>query len=264
VIAQWLATADEWVIAALLLASLFAAAEAGFRLARRRGAARDDGAAALSATMQASVLGLLALLLGFTFAAASARFDDRQRLLTDEANAIGTAFLRAQLLPEPHRANAARLLREYVGIRIAFHEGSGPGGALGEIGARTGRLQDALWTEARAAADRDPYSVVTGLFVAAVNDVFDVSGKQLAAVHNRVPGGIFAVLFFVALVAVGFTGYAQGVAERRNLRATLLVTALIGSVIILIVDLDRPATGVIRLSAQALVDLKASVGSQAR
>jgi hypothetical protein len=262
VIAQWLASANEWSIFGALMVSFVGAAEIGFQLAAHRRSALDDAATTQSATVQASVLGLLALLLGFTFAMAVSRFDAREQLVIDEANAIGTALLRAQLLPDPQKGNATRLLRSYVEIRLEFHETSGRNAALDDIGAKTKHMQNALWTEARAAAERDPHAVMVGLFVASLNEMFDAAGKQLAAVRNRVPIGIFAVLFFVAVIAVGFTGYGPGIAETRNLRVTLLVSLLIATVILLIVDLDRSTSGIVKISPQSLIDLKAGVERQ--
>jgi hypothetical protein len=261
-IAQGLASANEWLIFGVLMISFIGAAEIGFQLAAHRRSALDDAATTQSATVQASVLGLLALLLGFAFAMAVSRFEARQQLVIDEANAIGTALLRARLLPDPQNGNATRLLRSYVEIRLEFHEANRDNTALDAISAKTERMQNALWAEARTAAERDPRAVTVGLFVASLNEMFDVAGKQLAAVRNRVPMGIFAVLFFVALIAVGFTGYGPGIAETRNLRVTLLVSLLIATVILLIVDLDRSTSGIVKISPQSLIELKAGVERQ--
>jgi len=123
-------------------------------------------------------------------------------------------------------------------------------------------MRNALWTEARAVAERDNHAVTVGLFVASLNEMFDVASRQLAAVRNRVPIGIFAVLFFVAVIAVGLTGYGPGIAEARNLRVTLLVSLLIATVIVLIIDLDRPTSGIVKISPQSLIDVKAGIDRQ--
>ena len=261
-IAEWLASSDEWLIFGALIVSFVGAAEIGFQLAAHRRSPLDDAAATQSATVQASVLGLLALLLGFAFAMAVSRFEARTQLVVDEANAIGTAVLRAQLLPDPQRQNAIRLLRTYVEIRLEFHEASDRSAALDDVDARAERIRNALWTEARAVAERDNHAVTVGLFVASLNEMFDVASKQLAAVRNRVPIGIFAVLFFVAVIAVGLTGYGPGIAEARNLRVTLLVSLLIATVIVLIIDLDRPTSGIVKISPQSLIDVKAGIDRQ--
>ena len=261
-IAQWLATANEWIIFAILFIAFVGAAEVGFQLAARRKSPPDEPATTQAATVQAAVLGLLALLLGFTFAMAVSRFETRVQLVTSEANAIGTAFLRTQFLPDPQKVNAIRLLRDYVDNRVEFHEASGRGDLLDEIGATTDRLQSLLWSEARTAVEKDSHAVTFGLFIASLNEMFDAANNQLAAVRNRVPFAIFAVLFFLALVAVGFTSYGPGIAEKRNLRATLIVSILIAAVVLLIVDLDRSTTGIVKISPHALLDLKAAIHSR--
>lgn len=258
-IAQWLASANEWIIFAGLLVAFVVAAEIGFQLAARRKSPPDEASATQAVTVQAAVLGLLALLLGFTFAMAVSRFDAREQLVTDEANAIGTALDRSQFLPAPRRDDAIRLLRSYVDTRIEFHEASARRDLLLDVAAKTNQIQRALWSDARAAADADPHSVTLGLYIASLNAMSDTAGRQLAAVRNRVPFGIFAVLVFVAGVAVAFTGYGPGVAEKRNLRETLLVSILIATVVMLIVDLDRPTTGIVRISPDGLLDLKAAM-----
>lgn len=252
---------SEALVAALLLAVLGVATLIGYALARGRkageGGEGSEVATTQSATLEASVLGLLALLLGFAFSAALGRYEARTQLVVAEANAIGTVALRAQLLAEPQRSNVAGLLREYVAARLAFHRG---GGAPAAQGGRTGAaLQDALWAEARAAAAGDPHSVVHGLFISALNDMIDLSSTQLAELRNVVPGALFGVLLLVAAIAVGFSAYGAGVAERRNLRATLLVALLVSCVVLLIVDLDRPTSGLVHVSLQSLVDLQASL-----
>jgi hypothetical protein len=256
---RWLAEADERLIFLSLIALFAAAAEIGYRLAARRRAELDEASTSQAATIQAAVLGLLALLLGFTFAMAVSRFEARARLVTDEANAIGTSVLRARLLPEPQRTNATRLLRSYVDHRIAFHEASGSAYARDGLAEKTAALQDALWGEAAAAAALDPRSVPFGLFLTAINDVIDVAGRQDGAARDRVPAGVFGVLALVAVIAVAFVGYGPGVPERRNLRVTLLVSLLFATVIMLIVDLDRPTSGLVRVSPRGLLDLKAGL-----
>jgi hypothetical protein len=251
----WLATGDLGLIGALALLGLVLASEVGFRLASRRHG-RPQVSATQAATVQAAVLGLLALLLGFAFAAAMSRHDTRVKLTADEANAIGTAMLRAQLLPEPQRGQSVALLREHLAARIALHGGAAAPDA--------GKVRDALWSAAGAAAQRDPQSIPTGLYLAALNQAFDLADAQLAAVRDRVPGAVFAVLYAVALVAIGLTGYGVGTAERRNLRVTLLMSGLIAAVVVLIVDLDRPTSGLARVSPLGLLELQHGSAPPAR
>jgi hypothetical protein len=138
-------------------------------------------------TIQAAVLGLLALLLGFTFSMAASRFEARKELVRDETNAIGTTYLRTQFLPEPYKSNAARLLRQYVDTRLELQQFSHIPESLADINVRTAHLQDQLWSEAVAVADRDPRSVPTGLFIQALNEVIDGHGKVARCNRIRSP-----------------------------------------------------------------------------
>jgi hypothetical protein len=241
------------------------ASEVGLRLGRRLSPDSDhDVDLQELSTIQAAVLGLLALLLGFTFSMAASRFEARKELLRDEVNAIGTAYLRTQLLQEPYRSDAARLLRQYVETRLELQEAGHVPENLAGVNARTARLQDQLWAEAVAAADRDARSVPTGLFIQALNDMIDMHGKQLAALRNRIPFPIFVLLCLVAVAALAMTGYGCGVDRNRNFPLTLTMSLVIASVIWLIVDLHRPTQGLIAIDQQSLIELRESMSAAPR
>jgi hypothetical protein len=206
------------------------------------------------ATLQASILGLLALMLSFTFAMAVSRFDDRRGALLDEANAIGTAALRARLLPAPHDATSLNLLRDYVGIRTALTTAFESPAPIETIMARSNALQEALWKEARAVASKDAGMVPTGLFIQALNDVFDAQEKRLTAFRNRVPRIVFFALYGIAAVGIGFSGYASGLERRRWRLPVYIVSLLAASVVLLIQDIDRPDSGWVLVDPQPLID----------
>jgi hypothetical protein len=264
-IQQWLSNLDAGTMFVLLIALFLGASEVGLRLGRR--VSRDsDHAVDLQelSTIQAAVLGLLALLLGFTFSMAASRFEARKELLRDEVNAIGTTYLRTQLLQEPYKSNAARLLRQYVETRLELQQVGHVPESLADINVRTARLQDQLWSEAAGAADRDPRSVMTGLFIQSLNDMIDMHGKQVAALRNRIPFPIFMLLCFVAIAALAMTGYGCGVDRNRNFPLTLTMSLVIASVIWLIVDLHRPTQGLITIDQQSLMELRESMGAATR
>jgi hypothetical protein len=264
-IQQWLSSLDEGTMFVLLMVLFLGASEAGLRLGRRvslgGGQARDLQE---MSTIQAAVLGLLALLLGFTFSMAASRFEARKELVRDEVNSIGTTYLRTQLLQEPYRSNTARLLRQYVDTRLELQEVGHVPQALAGVNVRTAHLQDQLWSEAVAAADRDPRSVPTGLFIQSLNDMIDMHGKQVAALRNRVPFPIFMLLCFVAVAAMAMTGYGCGLDRDRNFPLTLTMALVIASVIWLIVDLHRPSQGLITVDQQSLIELRESVRATPR
>lgn len=264
-IPQWLSSLDEGTMFVLLTILFLGASEIGLHLGRRVSQGRgDDRDLGEMSTIQAAVLGLLALLLGFTFSMAASRFEARKELVRDEANAIGTTYLRTQLLPEPYKGNIVRLLRQYIDTRLELQQIDHTQEGLAGVNARTSRLQDQIWAEAVGAADRDPRSVMTGLFIQSLNDMIDMHGKQLAALRNRIPFPIFLLLCSVAIAAMAMTGYGCGVARERNFLLTLTMSLVIASVIWLIVDLHRPTHGLITIDLRSLIELRDSMGATTR
>ena len=136
-------------------------------------------------TLQSAVLGLLALMIGFTFAMALSRFESRRDAVLNEANAIGTTALRARLLPEPHRTEALKSLREYVKIRLDITQRPVSRTELLVAIDRSNKLQEALWQQAMAMAAKDSAMVPTGLFIQTLNEMIDNQGKRLAAISKQ-------------------------------------------------------------------------------
>ena len=248
------------VISGVLLAAVLAANELGYRLGRWRSEA-DVGAKTQTNAIQSAMLGLLALLLGFTFAMALQRFDARSEAVLEEANAIGTAYLRTQLLPESQRQEAKAMIADYVGLRIAANKVD-----LTETHVRRAQLrevekaQEALWAVALDAAATDPRPVTSGLFIQSLNDLIDSYGKRNAALRKHVPEVVLFLLFSVFLIAGAVLGYSGGLERGRPFLATLAMSLLIVLVIFIIIDLDRPRRGLIEVSQESMLDLGDAVG----
>jgi hypothetical protein len=206
--------------------------------------------------LEAASLGLLALLLGFTFSMALTRFDTRKQLVLDEANAIGTTYLRAQLLPDPARKEVSNLLRRYVDVRLDFYQAGVNQRKLQNVDDETEKLHKALWSYAMATGGRDPRAIPTGLFIQSLNEVIDLHAKRVTAMENHVPESIFVLLLIVATLSLGLVGYGAGMGKDRNLLPTVISVILIASVILLIMDLDRPRRGLIKVSQQSMVRLQ--------
>jgi hypothetical protein len=253
---------DGRIVLGALIVLLLLAAELGFRVGRRL-ARRSPGGAPPVGAIQASLLGLLALLLGFSFAMAQSRFEARRALVAVEANAISTAYLRSQLLPKPEGPEIADALRRYVDIRLHGLGRRVDEIELREVVAESERLHDYLWARAVKAAQQDPRPSVN-LFIAALNEVMDVHGLRMAAFRNHVPESVLLLLYFVAAVALAVTGYAAGLDGRRNPWPIASTAVLIAVVIVVIMDLDRPRRGLITVSQQSLVDLRDSLNRPAR
>ncbi|MEK6805039.1 MAG: hypothetical protein AABY95_00125 [Pseudomonadota bacterium] len=250
-------------IAALLLALMMLAIEAGYRGGRRRRASADDSLRDQTKVIEASILGLLSLLLGFTFTMALQHYDARHHAMVSEANAIGTAWFRAGLLPDPHGARAAQRLRDYLDLRLQAGEAnlthSHPFAALAE---KTAGLQHQLWAEATAAARKDPGPVTTGLFAQAVNDLMDAQVERNAALERHVPASAIALLIAVAVAGAFVAGYAAGLGGQRPALGTAALSVIIVLVVFMIADLDRPRRGLVQVGQQDLLDLRSALHAE--
>lgn len=248
----------NWSLALVFAASVFliaAAAELGHWLARRAG----DRASSNISTMEASILGLLALMISFTFAMALSRYDARRDAVLAEANSIGTTALRARLLPPPHSTDCLNLLREYVQIRLDVTRKTPSPMQMEAAIARSNAIQEALWQQVKTVAGKDSGLVPTGLFVQALNDMIDNQEKRLTAGRNRVPNIVLLALYGITFIALTFTGYAAGL-EKRRWRPGVYLTGLVAATVILLIqDLDRSSSGFITVSQQPMIDTAESL-----
>src|SRR3954454_12248057 len=225
------------------MAIVFLASEFGWQLGIRT---EGHGASGNISALEQSLLGLLALIVGFTFLMALTRFEARRDAARNEASAIGTTAWRARLLPEPHRTESLKLLREYAQIRIDYIPTGKSFAELPTLIDRSNAIQEALWQQAKALSAKDNNMVPTGLFIQTLNDMIDDQGKRLSALRNYIPDVVLLSLFGIAAVACGFAGYASGLDPLRTRMPVFITAFLICSVIFVILDLDRPNVGFIR------------------
>ena len=233
--------------------------EGGYRLGRWRNAHASEEKESPVGAMVGSILALLAFLLGFTFSLAAARYETRREAVLEEANAIGTTYLRARLLPGQHRTEVAKLLREYVAVRLSARED----GNLEEAIVRSEALHQQLWSHATAAAEEAP-NPITALFVQSLNEVIDVHAKRVqAGLRSRIPMSIWCGLFGLAFVGMAAIGYQAGLSATRRSPAMLLLVLAFAGVLFLIADLDRGQEGTLKASQAAMTDLQKSMQSAA-
>ena len=243
-----------WGVFVLALLFVFVFNEAGYRLGRYRLTRSEHETEAPVGTMVAAMLGLLAFMLAFTFGLAAQRFDTRRQVLLDEANAIGTTYLRAAMLPE--RGEEIRsLLREYVDVRLTAVQSNDVANGI----RRSEALQNEIWGDAVGLSQKNPESIVVGLFVQSLNELIDLHAKRVTAGRNRIPGPVWLVLFSVAGLSLGAMGYHAGLLRTSRSFAIIAVGLSFTAVIGLIADLDRPTEGVLKVSQQALIDARQSM-----
>jgi hypothetical protein len=240
-------------IAVGLFGALLVALEIGFRFGRRAAGESDTRAAGQVGAVQGAVLGLLGLLLAFSFAAAGGRFLERQDLIVEEANAIGTASLRADVLDEPHRSDLRAALKRYTEHRLEL-SGQLRTGLGSEAAVEIERLQARIWAAARAGVAAKPAATLAVL--PPVNEVIDLHSTRVAAGRKHLPTLVMGLLVACSLLAITVIGYGCGLGGHRRAALTVPLAFLIGTALWITIDLDHPRAGLMRLSDAPLEALK--------
>ena len=240
---------------AVVLAML-ATMEAGYRLSHLLKRSRREKPDAGLSGMVGSSLALLAFLLAFVVGFGANIDNQRRQLVVDEANAIGTAHLRAGFLEPDVRDRARTLLREYTELRL---EAVDPDRRAAVV-ERSEQIHGELWADVEALAAARP-TPVTGLYVAAVNQVIDVHAERVAAgVDNRIPASVLIAIHVVALFSTFLVGVQSGGGESRNYVAHVVLVLILGVVFFLIADIDRAHEGMLQVPQHALEDLQRQFG----
>jgi hypothetical protein len=245
-----------WAVFGLTIALVLLSIEAGFRIGRRRAAITEPEKESAVGAMTNASLALLAFLLAFTFGFAASRLEARRAVLLDEVNAIGTTYLRAATLPEPERVQARALLRDYVDARLAGVRS----GNIDEAVGRSEEIQTRLWNSAAALAEHSPSSIVVALYLQTLNDMIDLHTKRLnEALRIRIPAIIWIALYSLTALAMLEVGFQTGLGGRRRVLSTPAFAVAFATVMLLIMDLDRPQMGWIQVSQQPMAELRKSM-----
>lgn len=239
-------------IAVGLLALMIVSLDAGFRTGRRAGETEDHASGQVGA-IQGAVLGLLGLLLAFSFAAAGSRFVERQDLIAQEANAIGTAWLRADLLDEPQRSELRAALEAYTAQRVRAASQL-QYGWNSTVLAEVERLHARIWQAARDGVATRPELALA--LLTPVNETFDVHALRVSAALKHLPYFVTGLLVVCSLLAVNVIGYGCGIDGRRRWLQTVSLALLISAALWITIDLDHPRKGVLRLDDAPLQALK--------
>lgn len=241
----------RWVFVATFVL-LWLSAEIGVLLRKPLGGLAEDLRADYGVILGAT-LTLLGLIIGFTFSMATTRYDQRKTYEEEEANAIGTEYLRVDLLPAASAAEARGLLVRYTALRIQFYQ-TRDRGELPRIDADTAALENQLWQAAAAAAKAQP-SPISQLAVSGMNDVLNAEGYTQAAWWNRIPPAAWGLMYAVAIVSEFLVGFGS---RRRNRFLSIILPLLVATCFFLISDIDSPRGGVIRVQPQNLIALAKS------
>jgi hypothetical protein len=244
----------EWASFILTMVFVLIAHELGFKFGTRRRNSPGENPVTAAGAMSGTTLGLLAFMLAFTFNGASSNHDIRANLVLEDANAIRTAYQRSMGLPEPERAAAHALFREYVDIRLDLAKTRGAG--LGQAMERTSAIQKELWSMAVLLEQKGPNPAMATLFMTSLNEVFNVHMKRLTTfLENRISSIVWYVLFFLTFVTMAMMGYRNGLDGERSIFVELAFGLAFSSVLFLIIALDRPI-GIMGYNQQPLINVQ--------
>ncbi|MGH2592768.1 MAG: DUF4239 domain-containing protein, partial [Anaerolineae bacterium] len=205
--------------------------------------------------------GLLGLLLAFSFATGISRFDARRQLIVTEANAIGTAYLRLDLLPINDQLELRQLFRTYLDTRLRAYEQLPDLQAAEQELARAAETQQKIWSRAVTASQSDPSHIAARLLLPAINEMIDITTARTIALHTRLPALVFALLICISLLSGLLAGYAMAKRRSRSWPHMLLYAVVVAVTIYTVLDLEYPRSGFIRLDAadKALTELRDSI-----
>lgn len=244
-----------WTVFPLTMIVGLLAVEVGIRIARQRKQRSKEKTEAPPAPVVAATLGLLAFMLAFTFGIAASRFEERRQAVLSEANAISTAYLRAEMLPAPHAANVRNLLREYVAVRIDGSDAA----KITEAISKSEELHKRLWAEAVGAAQKEK-NVFISAFMQSLTDVINLHEKRLmAGLFSRVPAAIWLGLYSLLVLALAVLGYYEGISGTRRSLAVIGLVLAFSAALVLITDLERPGQGILRVSQQSMLNVQKSM-----
>jgi hypothetical protein len=217
----------------------------------------EDAPAEVSGAIIGAVFALLGLLIAFTFSGAYARFDARRQLIVQETNAIGTAYLRLDLLPVSAQAPLRDKFRAYVASRAALYEKLADASAASSELARASALQKEIWAQAVAASADPQYHSARILLLPALNEMIDIVTTRTVAIQTHPPLFIWAMLFAIAFACAGLTGYRAGISGRPGYLYHTILAGIAACVLYITLDIEYPRYGLIRLDKvnQVLVEL---------
>jgi len=252
-------TLPLWGVFAVSLLITFLSIEFGFLMGRLRQGRLKGEEKVISGPVVAASFSLLAFMLAMTYGAVDSRFNAIKGVAVDDANAIGTAFIRADLLPDAERAEVRQLLQDYVDLRVKALQ-SDVGEEVRQAIGRSEKLQSDLWSRATEIAERYP-TPISALFVQSVNEMIDTHAKRITLlIRYRLPETIWIVLYGLAILAMAMGGYDTGISGSRSTVSVTLAAALAFSVVFtLVIGLDRPHQHLSTATQAVMIDLQEDI-----
>jgi hypothetical protein len=255
---SWIYQQDPvWIIVALL-AAMSIAAEVGFRLGRRWHSRSDDASRGHFGSIMGSLLGLLALLLSFTFAMAASRYDTRRQLVLTDANALEGLYLQSNFLPDAPRKTFKQLLRKYVDLRsrVALMRHDATTAEAAEMSSRSDAIHAQMWNAVKEGAEANPPAKIADDMLKGLITSLSIHRSRLFAWESRVPDSVIWLLLSGCIAGITAIGLAGGLGNHRGFPARIIVTLLLCATIYVVLDLDRPHEGLITISQSPMLHLQ--------
>jgi len=250
------------LIVSALFIGVLASLEVGWRLRSRKLATETEHSEAGLSALDGAVFGLMGLLIAFTFSGAASRFEARRGLILQETNAIGTAYLRIDLLPTAAQPALREDFRNYVDARLEFFKQFAKDPAHAKTAeAQAVALQGKIWSEAVAACASQNSNAVTSLVVSSLNEMIDITTTRAMAMETHPPVVIYLALGILALASALLAGYGMAKSRKRDWTHTLVYALTLAFAVYLILDIEYPRIGLVRVDKadHYLVDLRQSM-----
>jgi len=234
---------------------IFLSFEAGYRISKRIYSKNSGMEIKGLGQISAGLLGMLAFVLAFTFSMAASQYSNRKQMVLQEANAIGTAYLRADLVDEPYANELKQLLQEYVSTRLEAVKNDN----LDKSILKSVEIHQLLWLQVKTAAKTSP-NTNTSLMVQSVNEVIDMHEKRVTAgLHDKIPTSIWFTLFAISVMAMLTIGIELGLSESRRIIVVVPMMLAFAALTTLIVELNRPQEGMIVVGQESMISLQKSM-----
>ncbi len=252
---SWLHQQDSWVITVAMIIAMLVLAEIGYRIGQRRHSRTGDTGRVHFSAVQTSMLGLLALLLGFTFNMSNLRYEARRQLVQEDANVLTAMELRSRFFPEPRGREFRQLLRQYVNLRadVATLNARVINDELASRTAQGQALYNQMCELVRAEVQSEHAANGVEGLVPLLSTAMAVHQKRINAYESRVPDIVLLLLLGAAATAVTAVGYSGGLGQHRGLLAAVMLTLLVGGTVYTILDLDQPRCGLIQIEQTPLL-----------
>jgi len=253
-----------FLVGLLMIVAMYLTRECGHWIGRlkTKWVAATENQEKTVGTIAGAMLALLGFMLAISISMADGHFEGRRRLILDEANAIGTSHLRARTIGGQNGEKIANLLIDYAQLRLDFFAAGEDQKRLVSVYEQTAALQQQIWAHASAIAKSSP-TPISSILLTSLNQVFDLTTSRRWAQEVRVPGSIIKLLFVFSLLSMGILGYYFSICGLRHPILSLFLIIAFTASILLIIDLNRPRSGLIRPEQSPIVwileDMRASI-----